>query len=115
MRRKDDDSIEKTYYKMREVVVITGILSSTLRFWETKFTIIKPFRENGQRYYSPKDIETINMIRYMIHEKGLKIEAAQQELRRNRQGVDKRFEVVERLKEIRSRIEIMLEALNRKR
>ena len=115
MRRKDDDSIEKTYYKMREVVEITGIPASTLRFWETKFTIIKTFRENGQRYYTPKDIETINMIRYMIHEKGLKIEAAQQELRRNRQGVDKRFEVVERLKEIRSRIEIMLEALNKKR
>ena len=56
MARKDDDSIEKSYYKISEVAEILDIPASTLRFWEKKFTIIKPFRDKGQRYYTPKDI-----------------------------------------------------------
>lgn len=115
MARKDDDSIEKSYYKISEVAEILDIPASTLRFWEKKFTIIKPFRDNGQRYYTPKDIDTIKMIYFLVKEKGLKIEAAQQEIKKNRQGVDKRFEVVERLKGIRSELEMMLNALNSKR
>lgn len=115
MARKDDDSIEKSYYKISEVAEILDIPASTLRFWEKKFTIIKPFRDKGQRYYTPKDIETIKMIFFLVKEKGLKIEAAQQEIKKNRQGVDKRFEVVERLKSIRSELEMMLNALNSKR
>lgn len=115
MARKDDDSIEKSYYKISEVAEILDIPASTLRFWEKKFTIIKPFRDKGHRYYTPKDIETIKMIYFLVKEKGLKIEAAQQEIKKNRQGVDKRFEVVERLKSIRSELEMMLNALNSKR
>ncbi len=115
MLGKSDDSIDKSYYKISEVAEILNIPASTLRFWEKKFTIIKPFRDNGQRYYTPKDIETIKMIYYLVKEKGLKIEAAQQQIRSNRQGVDKRFEVVERLKGIRTELEQMLAALNTRR
>ena len=115
MAYKDYDSIEKSFYKIREVAELLDIPASTLRFWEKKFTIIKPHRENGQRYYTPKDVETIRMIYYLVKEKGLKIEAAQQEIRRNREGVDKRFEVVERLKSVRGKLENMLAALNSKK
>ena len=46
MAYKDDDSIEKSFYKIREVAELLDIPASTLRFWEKKFTIIKPHREN---------------------------------------------------------------------
>ena len=55
------------------------------------------------------------MIYFLVKEKGLKIEAAQQEIRRNREGVDKRFDVVERLKNVRGKLENMLAALNTKK
>lgn len=109
------DRFEKKYYKIREVAEILGLPPSTLRFWESRFTIIKPKRnEHGTRYYTPTDIETIRMIYYLVKEKGLKLEAAQEEIRRNQSGVSKRFEAVDRLRFVRDRLSLLLDALNKR-
>lgn len=109
------DRLEKKYYKIREVAEILGLPPSTLRFWESRFTIIKPKRnEHGTRYYTPSDIETIRMIYYLVKEKGLKLEAAQEEIRRNQSGVSKRFEAVDRLRSVRDRLCLLLDALNQR-
>ena len=48
------DSIEKKYYKIREVAELTGMAPSALRYWETQFNIIKPKRNaKGSRFYTP--------------------------------------------------------------
>lgn len=109
------DRFEKKYYRIREVADILGIPASTLRFWESRFTVIKPKRnEHGTRHYTPSDIETIRMIYYLVKEKGLKLEAAQEEIRRNQSGVSKRVEAVERLRGVRAKLGLLLEALNRR-
>lgn len=109
------DRFEKKYYKIREVAEILGLPPSTLRFWESRFTIIKPKRnEHGTRYYTPTDIETIRMIYYLVKEKGLKLEAAQEEIRCNQSGVSKRFEAVDRLRSVRDRLSLLLDALNKR-
>ena len=54
--------------------------------------------------YTPKDIETIKMIHFLVKEKGLKLDAAQALIRRNRDGVSKQFEVIERLKGIKAKL-----------
>lgn len=109
------DRFEKKYYKIREVAEILGLPPSTLRFWESRFTIIKPKRnEHGTRYYTPTDIETIRMIYYLVKEKGLKLDAAQEEIRRNQSGVSKRFEAVDRLRSLRDRLSLLLDALNKR-
>ena len=41
------------------------------------------------------------MIHYLVKDKGLKLDAAQAMIKRNRDGISKRFEVIERLKSIR--------------
>lgn len=115
MIKKEDDSISKEYYKIGEVAEILDIPASTLRFWEKKFTIVNPRRANGHRYYSPKDVEIIRMIHFLVKERGLKIEAAQQEIKRNRQGVDARFKVVERLEDIKERLNIYIETIEHMR
>ncbi|MDE7145724.1 MAG: MerR family transcriptional regulator, partial [Duncaniella sp.] len=64
---------EKKYYKIREVAEMLGIPASTLRFWEKQFTIIKPHRnEKVTRFYTPKDVETIRMVHFLVKEKGLR-------------------------------------------
>ena len=109
------DRFEKKYYKIREVAEILGLPPSTLRFWESRFTIIKPTRnEHGARFYTPTDIETIRMIYYLVKEKGLKLEAAQEEIRRNQSGVSKRIEAVARLRSVRDRLSLLLDALNKR-
>ena len=108
----DVSDLDKKFYKISDVAEILGIPASTLRFWEKQFTIIKP-RRNAKniRFYTPQDIETIRKVYYLVKEKGLKLDAAQEQIRRNRANVDKRFEVIERLKGIRQELTDILDAM----
>ena len=84
------ESTDKRYYKIREVAELLQLPASTLRFWESQFTILKPKRnDGGTRFYTPSDIETLKMIKYLVKDKGLKIEAAQEAVRREK--ADMRF------------------------
>lgn len=108
--------LDKKYYKISEVATLVELPTSTLRFWESQFTIIKPRRNaHGIRYYTPEDIEIIRMIRYLVKDKGLKIEAAQDQIRRNRTNVDKRHDAIRRLQCVRSQLEDLLHALSSRR
>lgn len=106
------DELNKMYYRIGDVAEILGLPASTLRFWEKQFTIIKPKRTSKNiRLYTLADIETIKMIHYLVKEKGLKLDAAQAMIRRNRDGVSKRFEVVERLKKVKAELQALNKAL----
>lgn len=110
------DNLNKKYYKISEVADLLNIPASTLRFWEHQFTIIKPRRnDKGTRFYTPSDIEKIRMVHYLVKEKGLKLDAAQEQIRHNHSGVSKKFEAIERLKGIRQKLQTMLDALNSRR
>lgn len=107
------DPLSKKYYRIKEVSELLELPQSTLRFWESQFSMIKPYRDaKGNRYYTPRDIEIIKMVRYLVKERGLKIEAALAELRNNREGIERRSEVIDRLKSIRDRLNEMIESLN---
>jgi DNA-binding transcriptional MerR regulator len=107
------DELDKRFYRIGDVADILNVPASTLRFWEKEFTIIKPRRTSKNiRLYTPKDIETIRMIYYLVKEKGLKLDAAQAQIRSNRDGVSKRFEVVERLKAMREDLLNLQKALD---
>ncbi len=107
-----DDKLSKKFYKIGDVAEILNIPTSTLRFWEKEFTVIKPKRNSKNiRVYTIKDIETIKMIYYLVKEKGLKLDAAQAMIKRNRDGISKQFEVVERLKQVRTQLLLLDNAL----
>ncbi|MDE6310438.1 MAG: MerR family transcriptional regulator [Muribaculaceae bacterium] len=109
------DSLDKHFYTISEVSELTELPPSTLRFWETQFSELKPNRTHkGQRRYTPKDIETIRMLRFLLHERGLKLEAARDELKRNRRGIDKTADIVRRLEEARSQLQKLLDQISRK-
>jgi DNA-binding transcriptional MerR regulator len=45
-----------------------------LRFWETRFSQIKPMkRAGGRRYYRPEDIDLLKGIRVLLYEEGYTI------------------------------------------
>lgn len=110
------DSTSKRYYKISEVSEMVGLPMSTLRYWESYFPAIHPQRnDRGTRFYTPRDVETIRMVAYMVNDKGMKLEAVREELKRNRDGVTKKFETVERLKKVRNRLQEMLDSLHKLR
>lgn len=107
------DNTNKKYYKISEVSEITGLPMSTLRFWESQFPTINPRRnDRGTRFYTPRDIETIRMVSYLVKDKGMKLEAAQEEMKRNRDGVAKRFEAIEGLRNVRDRLQELIDSLH---
>lgn len=107
------DSLDKKYYKISEVAEILGLPASTLRFWEKSFTVIKPKRnDHGTRFYTPADIEKIAMIHYLVKDRGLKLEAAQEQIRLNPQGIERRAQAVNRLRQMRARVLQLLDSLN---
>lgn len=110
------ESTSKRYYKISEVVDMTGVVASTLRFWETQFPILTPKRnDKGTRFYTPADIDTVMMIKYLLHDKGLKIEAAREELRINRHGVTRKAEALRRLGSVRDRLQTLIDSLHKLR
>ena len=53
-----------------------------LRFWETRFTQIRPMkRGGGRRYYRPDDIELLRGIRHLLYGEGYTIRGVQRILR----------------------------------
>lgn len=65
-----------------EVSEALDVPQHVLRFWEAKFTQIKPLkRAGGRRYYRPDDIDLLKGIRALLYGEGLTIKGAQKVLR----------------------------------
>ncbi|MEL7258946.1 MAG: MerR family transcriptional regulator, partial [Pseudomonadota bacterium] len=57
-----------------------------LRFWESKFSQVKPVkRAGGRRYYRPADMKLLGGIKKLLHDDGMTIKGVQKLLRE--QGV----------------------------
>ena len=95
----------KLYYSISEVAVMFGVSETLLRFWEKEFPQIVP-RKSGRniRQYTKEDIEQIRLIYNLVKVRGLKLAAAREALKKNKEGMQQTVEVVERLKEIRAEL-----------
>ncbi len=75
------------YRTIGEVSAELGLPPHVLRFWESKFTQIKPQkRRGGHRYYRPQDVETVKEIKALLHHQGLTIKGAQKYLKDKKSG-----------------------------
>ncbi|NPA36042.1 MAG: MerR family transcriptional regulator [Chlorobi bacterium] len=98
-----EPKIEKLYYSIGEVADMFNVNTSLIRFWEKEFDIIKPHKnKKGNRLFTPKDIENFHLIYHLVKEKGMTLKGAKKKLRENREDTVNNFEVVSRLKKIRS-------------
>lgn len=73
---------KSAFRTIAEVAEDLGIAAHVLRFWETKFSQIKPMkRAGGRRYYRPDDVELVRKIQYYLHTKRYTIEGVQRVLK----------------------------------
>ena len=67
-----------------EVAKELDLPQHVLRFWETKFQVIKPMkRGGGRRYYRPEDVDLLRRIRSLLYVEGYTIKGVQKLLRGN--------------------------------
>lgn len=65
-----------------EVATELSVPSHVLRFWETKFSQVRPLkRGGGRRYYRPEDITLLRTIRSLLYDDGYTIKGVQKLLR----------------------------------
>ncbi|EEX10532.1 transcriptional regulator, MerR family [Ruegeria lacuscaerulensis ITI-1157] len=65
-----------------EVADWLGVQAHVLRFWESRFSQIKPVkRAGGRRYYRPNDMRLLGGIKKLLHEDGITIKGVQRILR----------------------------------
>ena len=70
------------YKTISEVSKKIDVPSHVLRFWETKFSQVKPIkRSGGRRYYRSEDIHLLNHIRTLLYQEGYTIKGAQKVLK----------------------------------
>ena len=63
-------------------------LNYVIRYWEKEFSGIKPITLNKRRYYSSKQIEKIELIKYLLKDRGLTINGVKKVLKSNINSLD---------------------------
>lgn len=92
----------KKYFKIGEVSQMLDVPASTLRFWEKEFKQVSPMKnKKGDRIYSRKDIEVLKEIKYLTHEKGIRIAQASKTVKKNVEHTDHKVELIKKLRSLR--------------
>jgi len=61
-----------------EAATELGVPQHVLRFWETKFSFIRPMkRAGGRRFYRPQDVAVLGAVRRLLHDDGYTIKGVQ--------------------------------------
>ncbi|MGE3771169.1 MAG: MerR family transcriptional regulator [Bdellovibrionales bacterium] len=78
------------YRTISEAADELGVPQHVLRFWETKFSQIRPMkRSGGRRFYRPEDIHVLHTIKGLLYDQGYTIKGVQRllKLRRGLQNI----------------------------
>ena len=71
------------YQTISEVSVQLDVPAHVLRFWESKFSDLKPLkRSGGRRYYRTEDIQLLQSIKSLLYDEGYTIKGAQNSLKK---------------------------------
>ncbi len=77
-----DPADEKLYYKIGEVAKIIDIAPYVIRYWETEFTFLKPYKsKSSHRLYLKSDIEKLLLIKDYLYNKKFTIEGAKKAIK----------------------------------
>jgi DNA-binding transcriptional MerR regulator len=72
----------EAFRTISEVADWLEVQTHVLRFWESKFSQIKPVkRAGGRRYYRPQDMLLLGGIKHLLHEDGMTIKGVQKILK----------------------------------
>ena len=76
------DKAPDAFRTISEVADEIDVPQHVLRFWESRFTQIKPMkRGGGRRYYRPDDVDLLRGVRHLLYGEGYTIRGVQRILR----------------------------------
>ena len=80
--KRSGEKSAQAFRTISEVATALDVPQHVLRFWESKFSQVKPLkRGGGRRYYRPEDVELLLKIRSLLYDDGYTIKGVQKLLR----------------------------------
>lgn len=96
---------EKRYYKIGEVAKAFGVNTSLIRFWEKEFDVLKPKKNaKGDRKFTPEDIKNLQLIYYLVKDKGYTLDGAKAHLKEEKKKTLHNFEIIRKLEHIKAEL-----------
>lgn len=72
-----DEKDAGAFKTISEAATILDVPQHVLRFWESRFSQIKPLKmRGGRRYYRPQDMEILSTIKNLLYKQGYTINGA---------------------------------------
>ncbi len=106
---------KKLYYSIREVAEMFDLKISTLRFWEKEIKALKPKRNDKKtRFYSPKDIQIIKQIVFLVNEQHLTLEGVNKKLSEKQDEASRQQEIYERLIKVKTRLKGIIKQIDKR-
>lgn len=97
----------KMYYSIKEVAQELSVTETTLRYWESVFPQVSPYKgANGVRRYTKEDIKTLRTIYHLVKERKLTLAGAKKQLKGSgtKETAETNSEVIDRLKAIKEEL-----------
>ena len=105
---------DKLYYSIGEVAKAFDVNASLIRYWEQEFPIIRPKKnKKGNRYFTPEDIQNLQMIYHLVKEKGYTLDGARIALTTNTK-ISETISIIDRLEFLKAELIKLKESLNDK-
>ena len=105
----------KMYYSIKVVAAELSVTETTLRYWESVFPQVSPYKgSNGVRRYTKDDIKTLRTIYHLVKERGLTLSGAKKQFKAGgpKESAENVSEVIDRLKAVREELLGIKEQLN---
>lgn len=75
------EKAEGAFLTISELASELGLPQHILRYWETRFTQLKPLQRSGnRRYYRPADVALARRINHLLNVEGFTVRGAQKAL-----------------------------------
>jgi len=101
--------MSKKYRRIGEIAKELGVTTSTIRFWEKKFSQLNPKKNrSGHRMFTYRDVEIIKLIHHYTHKEGFTLEGTMKKLEKAMPSENSKefYEEMSRLiKELRSLVD----------
>ena len=83
------DKASDAFKTISEVSALLEVPAHVLRFWEGKFSSLRPLKRSGsRRYYRPDDVVVLRRIQKLLYVDGFTIKGAQKYLRSKNSAVE---------------------------
>lgn len=98
-------SKDKRYFSIGEIAKAFDVNASLIRFWDKEFDVLQPKKNaKGNRMFTQEDVTHLKLIYHLVKERGFTLEGARTHLKEGKKKTLDKFEIINKLEEIKKQL-----------